>query len=223
MREPPHARTPPRCGVVEAQETQIEGCWSSSRIVVAHPWIDEDGARKDRQNIANGEPKDGFDCPGCARPDPDHRTTFEFCENGAKAVADEAMKANVSPEFLGTMSIQQLSAMSDYQLNRLGRISHPVFLAADSSHYRSISWDDAFAKIANALNATGRPDRSVFYTSGRTSNEAAFFTSFFVRAYGTNNLPDCSNMCHESVERAWLKPSALAREPSHSMISIMQM
>ncbi len=108
------------------------------------------------------------------------------------------MKAKVSPQFFGHNSVQHLSTMSDYELNRLGRLSHPVFLAADASHYRSISWEDAFAKIARALKATANPERSVFYTSGRTSNEAAFLYQAFVRAYGTNNLPDCSNMCHES-------------------------
>jgi molybdopterin-dependent oxidoreductase alpha subunit len=142
--------------------------------------------------------KEGFDCPGCAWPDPDHRTTFEFCENGAKAVADEAMKAKVTPEFLSQNTVQSLSELSDYELNNLGRIAHPVYLAPDSSTYASISWSEAFDKIASALRTCSSPDRAVFYTSGRTSNEAAFLYQAFVRAYGTNNLPDCSNMCHES-------------------------
>lgn len=142
--------------------------------------------------------KEGFDCPGCAWPDPDHRTTFEFCENGAKAVADEAMKANVTPEFFSRHNIHDLANMSDYELNKQGRIASPVVLRAGESHYAPISWDDAFLMIAEALNSTTSPDRSVFYTSGRTSNEAAFLYQAFVRAYGTNNLPDCSNMCHES-------------------------
>ena len=142
--------------------------------------------------------KEGFDCPGCAWPDPEHRTAFEFCENGAKAVADEAMQAKVTPEFLRNNSVQALAEMSDYELNNLGRIAHPVYLSADSSMYEPISWDDAFNKIASALKACSNPDRAVFYTSGRTSNEAAFLYQAFVRAFGTNNLPDCSNMCHES-------------------------
>ena len=142
--------------------------------------------------------KEGFDCPGCAWPDPDHRTAFEFCENGAKAVADEAMKANVTPAYLSQHSVQDLAEMSDYELNNLGRISHPVYLAPDSSRYESISWEDAIEKIASALKACSTPDNAVFYTSGRTSNEAAFLYQAFVRAFGTNNLPDCSNMCHES-------------------------
>ena len=142
--------------------------------------------------------KEGFDCPGCAWPDPEHRTTFEFCENGAKAVADEAMKANVSPTFFSRYSIQELAEMSDYELNMQGRIASPVVLREGESHYAPISWDEAFEMISSSLKATESPDRAVFYTSGRTSNEAAFLYQAFVRAYGTNNLPDCSNMCHES-------------------------
>ncbi len=141
---------------------------------------------------------EGFDCPGCAWPDPEHRTVFEFCENGAKAVSDEAMKANVTPEYFSRYAVQELAEFSDYELNSLGRISHPVYLPEDGSHYQSITWADAFAKIATALNACESPERAVFYTSGRTSNEAAFLYQAFVRAFGTNNLPDCSNMCHES-------------------------
>lgn len=140
----------------------------------------------------------GFDCPGCAWPDPSHRTTFEFCENGAKAVADEATKARVTPHFFSQYSIQQLSAKSDYWLNKQGRITNPMYLAKESSHYQEISWSDAFDKISSHLNALDDPNNAAFYTSGRTSNEAAFLYQAFVRAYGTNNLPDCSNMCHES-------------------------
>ena len=156
------------------------------------------GLRKTVRTLTMVNQQEGFDCPGCAWPDPDHRTTFEFCENGAKAVADEAMKAHITPQFFQQHSIQSLSELSDYELNRKGRLAHPVYLPEGASHYESISWDDAFELIANKLNATSSPNNSVFYTSGRTSNEAAFLYQAFVRAYGTNNLPDCSNMCHES-------------------------
>ena len=156
------------------------------------------GVVKTIKTLSMVNQKEGFDCPGCAWPDPDHRTTFEFCENGAKAVADEAMKAKVTPSFFAQHSVQDLAEMSDYELNSLGRISSPVVLREGNSHYEAIPWDDAFAMVAEALNATQSPDRAVFYTSGRTSNEAAFLYQAFVRAYGTNNLPDCSNMCHES-------------------------
>ena len=140
----------------------------------------------------------GFDCPGCAWPDPEHRTNFEFCENGAKAVADEATTSRVTPAFFSKYSIQELSEKSDYWLNKQGRITHPMYLAKDSSHYSPLSWDDAFERIASSINSLENPDRSVFYTSGRTSNEAAFLYQAMVRSIGTNNLPDCSNMCHES-------------------------
>jgi len=142
--------------------------------------------------------QDGFDCPGCAWPDPEHRTTFEFCENGAKAVADEAMKARVTPEFFSKHSVQSLAKKSDHWLNKQGRISHPVVLEEGASHYKEISWDNAFDRIAQQLKSLSKPERAVFYTSGRTSNEAAFLYQAFVRSLGTNNMPDCSNMCHES-------------------------
>ena len=142
--------------------------------------------------------QEGFDCPGCAWPDPSHRTQFEFCENGAKAVADEATKRRVTPEFFSKHSIQYLSMQSDRWLNKQGRITHPMVLEEGSSHYVPITWDDAFSMIAGEVNKLENPNRSVFYRSGRTSNEAAFLYQAMVRSIGTNNLPDCSNMCHES-------------------------
>ena len=146
--------------------------------------------------------KDGFDCPGCAWPDPDHRSPFEFCENGAKAVADEAMKANVNRKFFAKYTVKELSQMSDFWLNSQGRIAEPMYLKRGESKYKPISWTDAFSLISNKLNKLDSPNKAVFYTSGRTSNEAAFLYQAFVRMYGTNNLPDCSNMCHESSGKA---------------------
>ena len=142
--------------------------------------------------------QEGFDCPGCAWPDPSHRTTFEFCENGAKAVADEATTRRVTPEFFAKHSIQALAEKSDRWLNKQGRLTHPMILKKGESHYQPISWDDALGYIAQSIQSSNNPDRSVFYTSGRTSNEAAFLYQAMVRSIGTNNLPDCSNMCHES-------------------------
>jgi molybdopterin-dependent oxidoreductase alpha subunit len=142
--------------------------------------------------------KEGFDCPGCAWPDPQHRSPFEFCENGAKAVADEATKHRVTPTFFARHSLSELSSQSDYWLNRQGRITHPMIRLENSEHYEPISWDNAFARIGRELGALSSPDEAIFYTSGRTSNEAAFLYQLFVRKFGTNNLPDCSNMCHES-------------------------
>ncbi|MDA8595987.1 FdhF/YdeP family oxidoreductase [Flavobacteriaceae bacterium] len=142
----------------------------------------------------------GFDCPGCAWPDPDAKRAFlaEYCENGAKAIAEEATTNRVSPLFFATHSISQLSAWSDYELGKSGRITHPVIKRPGTDHYTEISWHDAFNHIAKELNDLIDPNRAIFYTSGRTSNEAAYLYQLFVRQFGTNNLPDCSNMCHES-------------------------
>ena len=156
------------------------------------------GVAKTIKTLTTVNQPTGFDCPGCAWPDPKHATTFEFCENGAKAVADEAMKGNVNPNFFSKYTVQELSAKSDYWLNKQGRITDPMILRKGEDKYSPISWSDAFEVIANGINESGDPNRSVFYTSGRTSNEAAFLYQLFVRSLGTNNMPDCSNMCHES-------------------------
>lgn len=143
--------------------------------------------------------KNGIDCQSCAWADPDeHRTIAEFCESGAKALADEGMRARITPEFFAKYSVAELSERTDHWLGEQGRLTHPVVLRKGSAHYEPISWEDAFALIAGELNALDSPDEAVFYTSGRTSNEAAFLYQLFVRQFGTNNLPDCSNMCHES-------------------------
>jgi molybdopterin-dependent oxidoreductase alpha subunit len=141
----------------------------------------------------------GIDCPGCAWPEPDReRSHFEFCENGAKHVADEATTKRVTPEFFQQWSVAELLQQSDQWLNAKGRLTHPMLLHRDASHYEPVSWDDAFELLAGELNSLNYPDQAIFYTSGRTSNEAAFLYQLFVRQFGTNNLPDCSNMCHES-------------------------
>jgi molybdopterin-dependent oxidoreductase alpha subunit len=144
--------------------------------------------------------KDGFDCPGCAWPDPDDERSpiAEYCENGAKAIAEEATSKALRPDFFATHSITELSLLDDYRIGKKGRVAQPVYLAKGEQYYKPISWNDAFKLISKHLNEVNSPDESVFYTSGRTSNEAAFLYQLFVREYGTNNLPDCSNMCHES-------------------------
>ena len=142
---------------------------------------------------------EGFDCPGCAWPDPLlKRSTFEFCENGAKAVADEATLKRATAKFFRKYSIADLKTKSDRWLNDQGRLVEPLFLAAGSNHYQPISWSSALTLIADNLKQLESADQAAFYTSGRTSNEAAFLYQLFVRQFGTNNLPDCSNMCHES-------------------------
>ena len=141
---------------------------------------------------------DGFDCPGCAWPEPHDTSRFEFCENGAKAVAEEATDRRITADFFASHSIADLAGRSDYWLGQQGRLAEPMHRPAGEAHYRPISWDGAIAVVADRLRSLTSADRAVFYTSGRTSNEAAFLYQLFARAFGTNNLPDCSNMCHES-------------------------
>jgi molybdopterin-dependent oxidoreductase alpha subunit len=142
--------------------------------------------------------KHGFDCPGCAWPEPHDRSAFEFCENGAKAVAAETTRARADAAFFARHSIDALAAKSDHWLGEQGRLTEPMVLHPWRDRYEPISWDDAFALVARTAAALDSPDQAVFYTSGRTSNEAAFLYQLFARQLGTNNLPDCSNMCHES-------------------------
>ena len=149
--------------------------------------------------LARMNQKDGFDCPGCAWPDPDDRAALtEFCENGAKAAAWETTTRRLDWEFFQRYSIDELARKSDYWLGQQGRLTVPLMLRPGSRFYEPIDYDEALQRVASALNALDSPNEAVFYTSGRTSNEAAFLYQLFVRAFGTNNLPDCSNMCHES-------------------------
>jgi molybdopterin-dependent oxidoreductase alpha subunit len=157
------------------------------------------GAARATKGLAKINQFDGFDCQSCAwADDTEHRKLAEFCENGAKALADEATKTHISAEFFAQNSVAELSQKSDYWLNSQGRITAPFVLEKDETHYKTITWEDAFKIIAEELNSLATPDEACFYTSGRTSNEAAFLYQLFVRMFGTNNLPDCSNMCHES-------------------------
>ena len=148
--------------------------------------------------LRNNQP-DGFDCPGCAWPDPKHTSSFEFCENGAKAVTWEATSKRTTPEFFAAHTVSELLTWSDYALENEGRLTHPMAYDPQTDHFQAIPWDEAFARIGAALNAIPDPNLAEFYTSGRASNEAAFLFQLFVRAYGTNNFPDCSNMCHEAT------------------------
>lgn len=152
--------------------------------------------------------KDGFDCPSCAWPDPDDERSVlgEYCENGAKALAEEATTKKVTPEFFRQNSVFDLSKLDDYQIGKMGRLTDPMYLPAGATHYQPISWDSAFKKIAEHLNALESPDEAAFYTSGRTSNEASFLYQLFAKEFGTNNMPDCSNMCHETSGSA-LRPT----------------
>jgi len=170
------------------------------------------GATRGAQALYRMNQKGGFDCPSCAWPDPDgERSRFEFCENGAKAIATETTKKRIGPVFFAKHSLTELAEKTDFWLNDAGRITTPMVLEQGATHYKPINWDAAIALIAEELNAAESPDEGIFYTSGRASNEAAFLYQLFVRQYGTNNLPDCSNMCHESSGAALNKTIGIGK------------
>ncbi|XOV93553.1 MAG: FdhF/YdeP family oxidoreductase [Bacteroidota bacterium] len=157
------------------------------------------GLYKGLKKLSKMNQKEGFDCPGCAWPDPEDRSKLgEYCENGAKALAEEATESRVDEVFFKKYDVEVLSRWSDFEIGKAGRITHPFILEPNSNHYKPLGWQEAFNRIASQLHQLSSPDEAVFYTSGRSSNEAAFLYGLFVRAFGTNNMPDCSNMCHES-------------------------
>ena len=159
---------------------------------------DQMGVRRSVRTLLNVNQPEGFDCPGCAWPEPADRTHLEFCENGAKAVAEEATTRRVTREFFAAHPVAELAERSDHWLGGQGRLTEPVVRRRGSDRYEPIAWDDAFTLVAGELRGLASPNEAIFYTSGRTSNEAAFLYQLLVRRFGTNNLPDCSNMCHES-------------------------
>ncbi|MBF6231571.1 FdhF/YdeP family oxidoreductase [Nocardia farcinica] len=161
--------------------------------------VEEMGVLRTARTLTRVNQAHGFDCPGCAWPEPSgHRRPAEFCENGAKAVAEEATLRTVTPEFFAAHPVAELAGKSGYWLGQQGRLTHPMVLRPGGTHYQPIGWDEAYRLIAAELRALDSPDEAVFYTSGRTANETAFLYQLLVRSFGTNNLPDCSNMCHES-------------------------
>ena len=181
------------------------GGWAALKSSAQH--LGEQGiALKGAKTMLHANQVDGFDCPGCAWPDRDHRSTFEFCENGVKAVAAEATARRATPEVIAARTLTEWQAASDFELEALGRLTEPLRYDPASDRYQRTSWDEAFALIARELQALPGPNQAAFYTSGRTSNEAAFLYQLFVRQFGTNNFPDCSNMCHE--------PSGSAMRPT---------
>jgi len=193
--ENPDALTGLHTGKIKKDAVGFPAIVSSFRHVLS-----EAGLARGLKALARVNQTSGFDCPSCAWPDPDDERSGmgEYCENGAKAVAEEATTKKVTPEFFAQHSVAELATLTDYEIGRKGRLAHPMYLPKGATHYLPISWDDAFQRISHHLNSLSSPDEAVFYTSGRTSNEAAFLYQLFVREYGTNNLPDCSNMCHES-------------------------
>ncbi|MGO1770288.1 MAG: FdhF/YdeP family oxidoreductase [Microbacterium sp.] len=160
--------------------------------------IDQMGVVRTGRTLLRVNQKDGFDCPGCAWPEEDKRHIAEFCENGAKAVAEEATIRRVTPEFFAEHSVDELRGHDDWWLGQQGRLTDPMILEEGATHYRPISWEDALQTIADELRGLDDPNEAIFYTSGRASNESAFLYQLLVRGVGTNNMPDCSNMCHES-------------------------
>ncbi|WP_026440079.1 FdhF/YdeP family oxidoreductase [Acidocella facilis] len=176
------------------------GGWGAAKAT-AKVLLEQSVVVKGSQALLKMNHPDGFKCPSCAWPNPDREKKLEFCENGAKALAVEATRKRVTRDFFAQYSVTELMAQSDYWLEEQGRLTEPMRYDAATDHYVPVSWDDAYQLIASELNALASPDEAEFYTSGRTSNEAAFLYSVFVREFGTNNFPDCSNMCHEPTSR----------------------
>jgi molybdopterin-dependent oxidoreductase alpha subunit len=193
--ENPEAFTGLKLGKPKETAAGIPAVISSAKHIFS-----EMGVGRGLKALASLNQKGGVDCPGCAWPDPDDDRSgvAEYCENGAKAIAEEATTKSLTPVFFRENSVYDLSLLDDYRIGKKGRVAQPMYLAEGATHYTEISWENAFTKMADHLNSLNSPDEAVFYTSGRTSNEAAFLYQLFVREYGTNNLPDCSNMCHES-------------------------
>lgn len=159
----------------------------------------EAGLFRSLKTLSHMNQKEGFDCPGCAWPDPEKPSKLgEYCENGAKAIAEEATLERADRNFFEKHSVEEISTWTDYRIGKSGRITEPFILRPGAIHYEPISWAESFKIIGESLHALNSPDEAIFYTSGRSSNEAAFLYGLFVRAFGTNNMPDCSNMCHES-------------------------
>ncbi|AOW94119.1 hypothetical protein BFN03_19445 [Rhodococcus sp. WMMA185] len=187
--------------VVSAEESYAAGI--PAVLVSLRRGIEQMGPVRTVRTLLKLNQRKGFDCPGCAWPEtPGHRKHAEFCENGVKAVAEEATTRTVTPEFFAKYSVAELLGKTEYWLGQQGRLTHPMVLLPGATHYEPLDWDAAFALIAGELRALGSPNEAVFYTSGRTSNEAAFVYQLMIRAFGTNNMPDCSNMCHESTGSA---------------------
>lgn len=194
----PGAEPPNELVSIERSDpAESAGGWGALKSTTFHVH-EEAGVVRGSKALLKANQQDGFDCPGCAWPEPSHRTHFEFCENGAKAIASETTTERADRAFFAEHSVQELLTWTDRDLNRAGRLTEPMIWRDGATHYEPLSWDAAFAEIGGVLQGLDSPDEAIFYTSGRTSNEAAFLYQLFVRDFGTNNLPDCSNMCHES-------------------------
>ena len=199
MRVTPEATTPLEENLPKKSVPSKSAAGLPAIISTAKHGVSKMGIIASLSNFSRVNKFYGFDCPGCAWPDPDSKRTFaEFCENGAKAIADEATKKRAGPTFWSKWSVAELSKKPDHWLNSQGRLTHPLVLKEGSEYYEQLSWDEAFNAISLELSKLNSPNEAIFYTSGRTSNEAAYLWQLLARSFGTNNLPDCSNMCHES-------------------------
>ncbi len=196
----PNAENPERFTGLKLSNAKVIAAGMSAVVSSARHILSEMDAGRGMKALLALNQKDGFDCPGCAWPDPDgHRSKIaEYCENGAKAIAEEATTKKLTAKFFAENSVKDLANLTDYEIGKKGRVAEPMYLPKGATHYQPITWEEAYKKIGTSLNSLASPDEAIFYTSGRTSNEAAFLYQLFVREYGTNNLPDCSNMCHES-------------------------
>jgi molybdopterin-dependent oxidoreductase alpha subunit len=200
IKEYPAAENPEKLLELKVTEPKIWAAGIPAVVAAMKDVLAEAGPVRGMEALFHMNKKGGFDCSSCAWPDPDDDRSpiAEYCENGAKALAEEATTKKLNAEFFAQNSVADLAKLNDYEIGKKGRIAQPVYLPKGGSHYQPISWDDAFKKIAAYLNNLESPNEAAFYTSGRTSNEASFTYQLFVRKFGTNNLPDCSNMCHES-------------------------
>jgi molybdopterin-dependent oxidoreductase alpha subunit len=176
--------------------THPAGGWDALKAV-AGALVDQETVVEGGKTLMRANQPEGFDCPGCAWPDPKHTSSFEFCENGAKAVAWEATTKRATPEVFAQHTVSELLTWTDHAIEDLGRLTQPMAYDPADDHYKVIPWDEAFARAGGALKALAHPDEAEFYASGRASNEAAFLYQLLGRRFGTNNFPDCSNMCHE--------------------------
>ncbi|WP_026363156.1 FdhF/YdeP family oxidoreductase [Methylopila sp. M107] len=183
--------------IPQLKRSKAAGGWGALRSCGKHLLASGSAIAGAKAMLSANQP-DGFDCPGCAWGDPEHGSSFEFCENGVKAVAWEATERRATPGFFATHTVSELRGWTDYALENVGRLTEPMRYDAVTDTYVAVSWERAFAEIGQELRALNSPDEAEFYTSGRASNEAAFLYQLFARAYGTNNFPDCSNMCHEA-------------------------
>lgn len=208
LKKEPSAENPYR--LLDLKLTHVEKSAAGIPAVMAafKDLFEEKAAIRGTRALFKMNQMGGFDCPSCAWPDPDDERSAlgEYCENGAKALAEEATSKRVTPEFFKQNSVFDLAQLDDYQIGKMGRLTDPMYLPQGATHYQPISWEDAFKKIAAHLNGLESPDQAAFYTSGRTSNEASFVYQLFAKEFGTNNMPDCSNMCHETSGSA-LRPT----------------